>query len=49
MGTLQPIYTSEKRNYALRSFGPTTRDAVEKYVADQLGHHRMADPPMYMG
>jgi REP element-mobilizing transposase RayT len=33
-----------QRNYALRSFGPATREAVEKYVADQLGHHRMADP-----
>lgn len=32
-----------KRNYALRSFGHVTRDAVEAYVASQLGHHRMAD------
>jgi len=33
-----------QRNYALRSFGSTTREAVEKYVASQLKHHRMADP-----
>ena len=33
-----------QRNYALRSFGAATREAVEKYVAEQLGHHRMFDP-----
>ncbi len=35
-----------QRNYALRSFGPATRETVEKYVASQLGHHHMADPRM---
>jgi REP element-mobilizing transposase RayT len=30
-------------NYAIRSVGKVTREAVEGYVADQLGHHRMAD------
>lgn len=33
-----------QRNYALRSIGSATRAVVERYVADQLGHHRMADP-----
>jgi len=32
-----------RRNYALRSFGPATREAVETYVAEQLNHHQMAD------
>jgi REP element-mobilizing transposase RayT len=32
-----------QRNYALRSFGHATREAVEHYVASQLDHHRMAD------
>ena len=32
-----------QRNYALRSFGAATREAVEKYVGSQLAHHRMAD------
>jgi REP element-mobilizing transposase RayT len=32
-----------QRNYALRSFGPATREAVETYVGSQLDHHRMAD------
>lgn len=31
-------------NYAIRSVGHVTRQGVEAYVADQLGHHRMADP-----
>src|SRR5207248_1140753 len=35
-----------QRNYALRSFGSATREAVEKYVGSQLNHHRMADPPV---
>jgi REP element-mobilizing transposase RayT len=32
-----------QRNYALRSFGSATRDAVERYIAEQLSHHRLAD------
>ena len=31
-------------NYALRSFGRVTREVVEKYIAGQADHHRMADP-----
>lgn len=31
-------------NYAIRSIGHVTRETIERYVADQLGHHRMADP-----
>lgn len=30
-------------NYAIRSVGRVTREAIERYVADQLGHHQMAD------
>jgi hypothetical protein len=30
-------------NYAIRSVGNVTRETVEAYVADQLGHHQMAD------
>ena len=33
-----------RRNYCLRSIGSATREIVEEYVANQLGHHRMADP-----
>ena len=33
-----------RRNYCLRSIGSATRQTVEEYVANQLGHHRMADP-----
>ncbi len=33
-----------QRNYCLRSIGSATREVVEAYVAEQLGHHRMADP-----
>jgi REP element-mobilizing transposase RayT len=33
-----------QRNYALRSVATATRQAVEKYVEKQLGHHDMADP-----
>jgi hypothetical protein len=33
-----------QRNYGLRGIGAATRSAVEQYVVDQLGHHRMADP-----
>ncbi len=32
-----------RRNFSLTSIGSASRDAVEAYVADQLGHHRMAD------
>ncbi len=32
-----------QRNYALRSFGPATRAAVERYVAEQVTHHPPAD------
>jgi putative transposase len=32
-----------QRNYALRSFGSATREAVERYVASQLDHHARAD------
>ena len=35
---------SLQRNYCLRGIGAATRSVVERYVADQLGHHRMADP-----
>jgi REP element-mobilizing transposase RayT len=31
-------------NYAIRSVGRVTREETEHYVADQLGHHQMADP-----
>jgi REP element-mobilizing transposase RayT len=33
-----------KGNYAIRSVGNVARESVERYAADQLGHHRMADP-----
>ncbi|MEZ6095859.1 MAG: transposase [Pirellulaceae bacterium] len=33
-----------QRNYCLRSIGSATRETVERYVDDQLGHHAMADP-----
>jgi len=33
-----------KGNYAIRSVGRVTREVVEKYVASQLDHHKMADP-----
>ncbi|MBI1900743.1 MAG: hypothetical protein HYS13_06490 [Planctomycetia bacterium] len=32
-----------QRNFSLTSLGDAKREAVEAYVADQLGHHRMAD------
>lgn len=32
-----------RRNFRLTSVGDTNRETVEAYVADQLGHHRMAD------
>ena len=33
-----------RRNFSLTSLGDANRTAVEHYVSDQLGHHRMADP-----
>jgi len=33
-----------RRSYCLRSIGSGTRETVEEYVANQLGHHCMADP-----
>jgi hypothetical protein len=33
-----------KGNVSVRSIGNATRESVENYVADQLGHHKMADP-----
>ena len=32
-----------RRNFFLTSVGDARRDVVENYVAEQLGHHRMAD------
>jgi REP element-mobilizing transposase RayT len=48
-GRLQYIIGSDdpkafRRNYSVRSIGSATRTVVENYVADQLGHHQMADP-----
>lgn len=36
--------TAFRRNFSLTSVGEARRDVVESYVANQLGHHRMADP-----
>lgn len=33
-----------QRNYGFRSLGSTKRSKAERYVASQLGHHRLADP-----
>jgi REP element-mobilizing transposase RayT len=33
-----------RRNFAVTSVGHSRREVVEAYLADQLGHHRMADP-----
>ncbi len=33
-----------QRNFSLTSVGDANRSAIEQYVSDQLGHHRMADP-----
>ena len=48
-GRLQHLVRDEwpkafRGNYSLRSFGKTTREAVENYVAGQVDHHPMADP-----
>jgi REP element-mobilizing transposase RayT len=32
-----------RRNFSLAGVGEVRRDTVEAYVADQLGHHRLAD------
>jgi REP element-mobilizing transposase RayT len=47
-GRLQHLVRSSQpkafqRNYALRSFGPANRTAVEGYIASQCKHHPMAD------
>ena len=36
----QPLRTK----YSIRSIGNVSRDVVQAYVAEQLGHHKMADP-----
>ena len=33
-----------RRNFSLTSVGDTRREAVESYVASQLGHHGLSDP-----
>lgn len=33
-----------RRNFAIRSFGAEERSVVERYVTEQLGHHRYVDP-----
>jgi len=48
-GRLQNLINQQRprafqRNYSVRSIGSAKRTVVENYVADQLGHHRMADP-----
>jgi REP element-mobilizing transposase RayT len=35
-----------RRNFSLTSVGEARREVVEAYVANQLGHHRMADERM---
>lgn len=41
---IQPTHPKAfHRNFSLTSVGDAKRDAIESYVADQLGHHRMAD------
>jgi REP element-mobilizing transposase RayT len=48
-GRLQHLIRAEcpnafRRNFSLASVGDVRRGIVEQYVADQLGHHKMADP-----
>ena len=48
-GRLQRLVRDERpkafrRNYSIRSVGSMRREAVERYVSEQLAHHRMADP-----
>jgi hypothetical protein len=33
-----------RRNYSITSIGSARREAVERYLLEQLGHHGMADP-----
>jgi len=40
----QQVPKAFQRNYCLRSIGTVTREVIEAYVGNQLGHHRMADP-----
>jgi len=41
---LQPeIPKAFRRHFSLGSLGNVRREVIERYVADQLGHHRMAD------
>ena len=47
-GRLQYLVRDERpkalrRNYGFRGIGSVKRDVVQPYVAEQLGHHRMAD------
>ena len=47
-GRLQSIIRASlpkafRRNFDLTSLGDASRQVVERYVGDQLGHHRMAD------
>ena len=35
--------TAFRRNFSLASIGDVRHDVIETYVANQLGHHRMAD------
>ncbi len=48
-GRLQHLVRREhpkafRRNYALRSIGSASREAIERYIAGQVEHHPMADP-----
>lgn len=48
-GRLQNLLQDEhpkafRRNYWLATIGSANREAVERYVSDQLGHHKLADP-----
>jgi REP element-mobilizing transposase RayT len=40
----QQVPKAFQRNNCLRSIGAVTREVIDAYVANQLGHHRMADP-----
>ena len=41
--------TAFRRNFSLASIGDVRGDVVESYVANQLGHHRMADDRVQEG
>lgn len=50
-GRLQHLVREEmpkafRRHYGFRSIGSATRDEVEQYVSNQLGHHQLADPKL---